>query len=334
MRVGSHSFSLLRLLLRRRRRAAHDIPDEVRVQAFFRPEGRASVSSSRASRLRPCATSTSRGEATASSTSPASTPRSAKRRPSGSATRSSCTKTTCGSAVRGSRTSGSRSSPIAPLPPTSRRSRTSLRRACGTTPTFSGARACSTSCWSTRSSRSGPSSRSGRAWSGSASGSTPSFASSRRRARSAPSTCTATRARAARPALVSGGVHASCGPASCTSWRGPDHLLFILLLVVPFRRFLPLAAIVTAFTVAHSITLIATALGLGPDALWFPPLIETLIAASILYMAIENVLGARTAPALDPRVCVRAGARVRLRLRPAAAHAVRRRPPGDLAPRL
>ena len=75
--------------------------------------------------------------------------------------------------------------------------------------------------------------------------------------------------------------------------EGPDHLLFLLLLVVPFRRFLPLAAIVTAFTVAHSITLIATALGHGPDANWFPPLIETLIAASILYMAIENVLGAR-----------------------------------------
>ena len=64
-------------------------------------------------------------------------------------------------------------------------------------------------------------------------------------------------------------------------------------LVVPFRRFWPLAAIVTAFTVAHSITLIATALGHGPDALWFPPLIEVLIAASIFYMALENVLGAR-----------------------------------------
>src|SRR5204862_6635214 len=29
----------------------------------------------------------------------------------------------------------------------------------------------------------------------------------------------------------------------------------------------------------------------GPDALWFPPLIELLIAASIFYMAAENVLG-------------------------------------------
>jgi hypothetical protein len=75
--------------------------------------------------------------------------------------------------------------------------------------------------------------------------------------------------------------------------QGADHLLFLLLLVAPFRRFLPLAAIVTAFTIAHSITLIAAALGFGPQALWFPALIETLIAASILYMALENVLGAR-----------------------------------------
>jgi hypothetical protein len=74
--------------------------------------------------------------------------------------------------------------------------------------------------------------------------------------------------------------------------EGADHLLFLLLLVAPFRRLLPLAAIVTAFTVAHSLTLIATALGYGPQALWFPVLIETLIAVSILYMALENVLGA------------------------------------------
>jgi hypothetical protein len=34
-------------------------------------------------------------------------------------------------------------------------------------------------------------------------------------------------------------------------------------------------------------------MGVVPDALWFPPLIETLIAASILYMALENIVGAR-----------------------------------------
>src|SRR5437867_4425434 len=72
---------------------------------------------------------------------------------------------------------------------------------------------------------------------------------------------------------------------------GTDHLLFLLCLVIPFRRFRSLVAVVTSFTVAHSITLIASAYDLGPGALWFPPLIETLIAISILYMATENVLG-------------------------------------------
>ena len=72
---------------------------------------------------------------------------------------------------------------------------------------------------------------------------------------------------------------------------GLDHLLFLFCLVIPLRRFKPLALIVTAFTVAHSITLIASALDFAPDALWFPPLVETLIAVSILYMALENIVG-------------------------------------------
>lgn len=74
---------------------------------------------------------------------------------------------------------------------------------------------------------------------------------------------------------------------------GLDHLLFVLCLVIPFRRFRPLLVVVTSFTVAHSITLIASALGLAPGALWFPPLVETLIALSIVYMAFENIVGAK-----------------------------------------
>ena len=74
---------------------------------------------------------------------------------------------------------------------------------------------------------------------------------------------------------------------------GIDHLLFLVCLVIPFRRFGQLVLIVTSFTVAHSITLIASAFEVGPTGLWFPPLIETLIAMSIVYMALENiVLGA------------------------------------------
>ena len=73
---------------------------------------------------------------------------------------------------------------------------------------------------------------------------------------------------------------------------GTDHLLFLFCLVIPFRRFGALVLIVTAFTIAHSMTLIAAASGLVPDALWFAPLIETGIAVSILYMALENIAGA------------------------------------------
>jgi hypothetical protein len=72
---------------------------------------------------------------------------------------------------------------------------------------------------------------------------------------------------------------------------GTDHLLFVACLVIPFRRLRPLVLIATAFTVAHSITLGAAAFGVAPGGLWFPPLVETLIAASIVYMALENVLG-------------------------------------------
>jgi hypothetical protein len=71
---------------------------------------------------------------------------------------------------------------------------------------------------------------------------------------------------------------------------GIDHLLFLFCLVIPFRKFRSLVAVITSFTVAHSITLIASAYGLAPDALWFPPLIETLIATSIVYMALENIV--------------------------------------------
>ena len=72
---------------------------------------------------------------------------------------------------------------------------------------------------------------------------------------------------------------------------GADHLLFLLCLVVPFRRQLrALVWIVTAFTFGHSVTLIASAFGAAPTGLWFPPLVETLIALSIVYMCVENVV--------------------------------------------
>ncbi len=73
---------------------------------------------------------------------------------------------------------------------------------------------------------------------------------------------------------------------------GIDHLLFLLCLVVPFRRLVPLVTVVGAFTIAQSITLFASALGYAPNGLWFPPAVETLIAASIVFVTVGNFVGA------------------------------------------
>ncbi|MBL8176455.1 MAG: HupE/UreJ family protein [Bryobacterales bacterium] len=71
---------------------------------------------------------------------------------------------------------------------------------------------------------------------------------------------------------------------------GADHLLFLLCLVIPCRQVRPLATVVTAFAVAHSVTLIASAFGWAPGVLWFPASVEMLIALSIVYMALENIV--------------------------------------------
>lgn len=66
---------------------------------------------------------------------------------------------------------------------------------------------------------------------------------------------------------------------------GFDHIAFLIAVILWGRRFWPLAAVVTAFTVAHSITLSLAALGLVE--LPSRPA-EILIALSIVYVAVEN----------------------------------------------
>lgn len=73
---------------------------------------------------------------------------------------------------------------------------------------------------------------------------------------------------------------------------GLDHLLFLFCLIIPFRRIRGLIPVITAFTLAHSVTLIGSAYHLAPTGVWFPPFVETAIAASIVYMALENIVGA------------------------------------------
>ena len=69
---------------------------------------------------------------------------------------------------------------------------------------------------------------------------------------------------------------------------GYDHLLFLIALLIVSARFLHLVKVVTAFTLAHSITL---------SLAWFEivdlpsRLVESLIALTIAYVAAENLFG-------------------------------------------
>jgi len=68
---------------------------------------------------------------------------------------------------------------------------------------------------------------------------------------------------------------------------GLDHLLFLLALLVNQRRAWSVVRIVTGFTVAHSVTLSLAALKLvGVPA----SIVEPAIAASIVWVAVENLL--------------------------------------------
>jgi hydrogenase/urease accessory protein HupE len=68
---------------------------------------------------------------------------------------------------------------------------------------------------------------------------------------------------------------------------GYDHIAFLAAVVLWARRLWPVVKVVTAFTIAHSITLSLAAL----DIVRIPSsIIEPAIAASIVYVAAENFL--------------------------------------------
>ena len=75
--------------------------------------------------------------------------------------------------------------------------------------------------------------------------------------------------------------------------KGLDHILFVLGLYFLSTRLRPLLIQVTAFTVAHSITL---GLGLYGIVRISPAIVEPLIAASIVYVAVENILTSKLHP--------------------------------------
>jgi len=68
---------------------------------------------------------------------------------------------------------------------------------------------------------------------------------------------------------------------------GPDHILFLIGLLLPGGSLRRLAIIVTAFTLAHTVTLTLAALSLVNPP---PGVIEPAIALSILYVGADNLL--------------------------------------------
>ena len=79
---------------------------------------------------------------------------------------------------------------------------------------------------------------------------------------------------------------------------GIDHLLFVLALLLIVRGARRIILTITAFTVAHSITLVAATLG------WVTvpgPPVEAIIALSIVFVAAEAVHGLQGRPGLTAR---------------------------------
>ncbi len=72
--------------------------------------------------------------------------------------------------------------------------------------------------------------------------------------------------------------------------KGLDHILFVLGLFFLSTRLRPLIWQISAFTVAHTITLACGALGIVKVN---PEIVEPLIAASIVFVAVENIFSRR-----------------------------------------
>jgi len=69
--------------------------------------------------------------------------------------------------------------------------------------------------------------------------------------------------------------------------KGLDHILFVLGLFFLSTRFAPLLWQVTSFTLAHTVTLAMAVLGIVTVP---ASIVEPLIAASIVYVAVENIV--------------------------------------------
>ncbi len=70
-------------------------------------------------------------------------------------------------------------------------------------------------------------------------------------------------------------------------WHGYDHILFLVSVILLLTSIRNILLVVTSFTIAHSITLILAGLGIVTIS---PRIVEPLIAASIVFVALRNIV--------------------------------------------
>lgn len=71
--------------------------------------------------------------------------------------------------------------------------------------------------------------------------------------------------------------------------EGPDHVLFVLCMIIGAMNLHSLLARATGFTLGHTVTLILGFFGIAPSGAWFISTVELLIALSIIYAAVMAV---------------------------------------------
>jgi hypothetical protein len=73
-----------------------------------------------------------------------------------------------------------------------------------------------------------------------------------------------------------------------------DCLLFILCVMIPFRRARDFGALYVAFVLANFISLAGTAFGFAPDSVWFAAFVASVSAVMIFFLALGNIFGAHS----------------------------------------
>jgi hydrogenase/urease accessory protein HupE len=87
-------------------------------------------------------------------------------------------------------------------------------------------------------------------------------------------------------------------------FTGPDHMLFIFAFLLATTSFKSIIKTLTGFTIAHSVTLVLTTLGI----LSFPArLVDVIVALSIVFVGVENIIGLRKESEFKKRFWVATG---------------------------